>query len=213
MFVSYLKKINTFSILVLLLFCLTQNSKAQQKDSLKLVKGTTSAVSDTTKKHSPTKALIMSAIIPGSGQFYNKKYWKIPIIYVGFGACAYSINFNHKYYIDYKNAFLYKTDGDSTTIDLYPTYSSDIVLQYKNYYRRNLELSYIVGGLIYILNLIDASVDANLFDFDVSDDLSLNIQPKYWFEEKQKANFAGLQLMMTFGNSKKQNNHSKLKKF
>jgi hypothetical protein len=206
--VFYSKWIKSVFILILILVVSVNFSQAQKKDSLK-IKGDSIAVVDTVKKHSPTKALIMSALIPGLGQAYNKKYWKIPIIYVGFGACAYSVSFNHKYYIDYKNAYFNKTDGDSTTIDLYPNYSADVVLQYKNYYRRNLELSYIVGGLIYILNLIDASVDANLFDFDVSDNLALNIQPKYWFEEKQKVNFAGLQLMLTFGNSKNKNKNFK----
>ena len=133
--------------------------------------------STTTKTHSPKKATIMSAILPGAGQFYNKKYWKIPVIYTGFGGLAYSIIKNQDLYKDYRTALRYRTDDDPNTIDNFQQYSVDGLLQAKNYYRRNMELSYIFTTILYVINIVDAAVDAHLYEFDISDDLSLYLQP------------------------------------
>ncbi|MFH0865299.1 MAG: DUF5683 domain-containing protein [Bacteroidota bacterium] len=130
----------------------------------------------TAPKHSPKKAAIMSACLPGLGQIYNKKYWKLPVIYVGAAAVTYFAVANSHYYNEYKDAYIFSTDGDSTTVSPFD-YSPDGLLTIKNYYRRNLEITYIVAFGIYVLNIIDASVDAHLFDFNVNDDLTLNISP------------------------------------
>ena len=125
------------------------------------------------KEKSPKKAAIYSAVIPGSGQIYTKKYWKIPIIYGGLVASAYFINDNNNQYNEYRDAALlsYETGEDQ----LGYTYSELITL--KDYYRRNREISYFSFVGVYILNIVDASVNAHLFNFDVSDDISLNIRP------------------------------------
>ncbi len=128
--------------------------------------------------HSPKKATIFSAILPGLGQAYNKKYWKIPIIYAGVGACTYFFISNNKEYKVLKSELQFRFLQDSLSLNpKYATYSNENLTSLKNYYQRNRELSLIVGILIYALNIIDASVDAHLFSFDVSDDLTLNIQP------------------------------------
>ncbi len=129
-------------------------------------------------KHSANKASIYSAILPGLGQVYNKKYWKVPIIYAGFGTLAYSYYFNDKKYSSYKNEFYIRINNDSTNFnpDL-KIYSTENIQELKNYYQRNRELSLITSGLWYILNIIDAAVDAHLYEFDVSDDLSFTIKP------------------------------------
>lgn len=127
-------------------------------------------------KHSPKKAAIMSACLPGLGQIYNKKYWKLPIIYTAAAAVTYFAVTNTKNYKDYRDAYIFSTDGDSTTVDPYG-YGPDLLLSIKNYYRHNLELTYIVAFGIYALNIIDASVDAHLFDFSVDDNLSMKISP------------------------------------
>jgi hypothetical protein len=150
-----------------------------------------------TKKHSPRKATIMSACLPGLGQAYNKKYWKIPIIYGGAAAVAYSVSFNNHYYKIIKQAYQYRTDTDTSTIDNYPYYSTDGLLTLKNYYRRNLELSFILGGVLYALNILDATVDAHLFNFDIKDDLSMRINPILM--TSQNHSFAGLSFSFTFG--------------
>ena len=125
------------------------------------------------KDKSPKKAAIYSAVIPGAGQIYTKKYWKIPIIYGGLIASAYFINDNNNQYKEYREAALlsYETGEDQ----LGYTYSELITL--KDYYKRNREISYFSFVGVYILNIIDASVNAHLFHFDVSDDISLNIRP------------------------------------
>jgi hypothetical protein len=131
------------------------------------------------RMHSPRKATIMSAALPGLGQAYNKKYWKIPIIYAGFGVLGYFIKTNNEEYKVYKSAYKNRLDGDASTVDPYVGIYSDADLAtLKNFYRRNRDLSIIGASILYILNMVDASVDAHLFYFDVSDNLSLNIQPE-----------------------------------
>jgi len=130
------------------------------------------------KLHSPKKAAWMSAVLPGLGQIYNKKYWKLPVIYVGFGVIGY---LGYNYYTKfnkYKDTYLYRSGLDSTSRDYFPQIqSTDLLYEYWNYYRRNFELTCIVGSLFYILNIIDASVDGHLYKYDISDDLSLKIEP------------------------------------
>jgi hypothetical protein len=129
--------------------------------------------------HSPQKASIYSAILPGAGQFYNKKYWKIPIIYGGIGAALYTAKINRDEYQHFTQALEYRTDGDETTIDPYvDRYTESNLITIKNYHRKNSDLGYIVAVGIYLLNIIDASVDAHLFNFNINDDLSLNVQPQ-----------------------------------
>ena len=125
------------------------------------------------KDKSPKKASIYSAVIPGAGQIYTKKYWKVPIIYGGLVTSAYFINDNNNQYNEYRDAALlsYETGEDQ----LGYTYSELIIL--KDHYKRNREISYFSFVGVYILNIIDASVNAHLFHFDVSDDISLNIRP------------------------------------
>lgn len=142
------------------------------------VEGQIEAATDEAVKkiHSPKKATIMSAALPGLGQIYNKKYWKVPIIYGGFAAAGYFLNDNLKQIDRYKTAFQAATDDDPTTENdtgFSVPQLETLIDQYKTW----RDLSYIAIGAIYILNIIDANVDAHLFYFDVSEDLSMNIQP------------------------------------
>ncbi len=132
-----------------------------------------------TQEHSPKKASLYSAILPGSGQYYNEKYWKIPVIYVGLAAALYSANQNQSKYTDYHQAYEFRTDENPNTIDAYVNQYTDAnLLTLKNNHRNNRDLAYILSVGIYLLNIIDASVDAHLFKFNVNDDISLNIQPQ-----------------------------------
>ncbi len=116
----------------------------------------------------------MSALLPGLGQAYNKKYWKIPILYAGAGVLIYSINFANKKYSTYRTAYKLRVNGDTSATN-FPQYSEDNLLLLRDYYRRNRDLSVIISAFVYILNIVDASVDAHLFFFDVSDKLSFTI--------------------------------------
>lgn len=130
------------------------------------------------KKHSARTASWMSAAVPGLGQIYNGKYWKLPIIYGGFGVLAYLGIRYHGKYVDYRDSYYYKKGVKTDISDPYPLESEEIVLSYRDFYRRNFELTCVIGGLLYILNVVDASVDAHLYKFDVSDDLSFRVEPQ-----------------------------------
>lgn len=120
----------------------------------------------------------MSTILPGAGQVYNKKYWKVPIIYAGAAGLAYSFQFNQSRYVKYRDAYKYRIDGDAATTDNYiGIYSDDNLNTLQKYYHRYRDLTVIGFAALYALNIIDASVDAHLFTFDVSDDLTMKVEP------------------------------------
>lgn len=129
-----------------------------------------------TKKHSPQKASVYSAILPGAGQVYNKKYWKVPIVYSALGSAAYFTYDNGNKYKQYRDALLLRQDGE--TDEYNGVYTDSQLITIMEYYERNKEISIIMTAAVYILNIVDASVDAHLFDFDVSEDLSLNTTTK-----------------------------------
>ena len=141
------------------------------------------------KPHSPKSATILSAAVPGLGQVYNRKYWKVPLIYAGAGALLYVISANSARYKTFKNAYSLRIDGDTTTIDIYdiqminnePKYSEEALLNVKDFYRRNRDVSYIFLGVLYMLNIVDAAVDAHFFDYEITDDLSLEVRPALLF--------------------------------
>lgn len=133
------------------------------------------------KKHEPKKATLYSAILPGLGQAYNKKYWKVPIVYAGIGTIGYVISMNSDGYRSYRLAYDYKTgintDVSSDIISIANRYSNENLIRIRDSYRRNVELSWIVMALWYGINIIDATVDAHFFEYDIGDDLSLMIEP------------------------------------
>lgn len=138
----------------------------------------TTATDSMVLAHSPHKATVYSAVLPGLGQAYNKKYWKIPVIYVGFGVSGYFAVDNQKQYKKYKEAYATRLDGNENTVDQFAdSYTDEDLRLLKNFYRRNRDLSYVSIGLIYVLNIVDAAVDAHLFKFNVDDDLSLEWAP------------------------------------
>lgn len=127
---------------------------------------------------SPKKAALLSTLLPGAGQVYNKKYWKLPIIYGGAAGLAYSFQFNQSRYIKYRDAYKYRIDNDASTTDNYiGVYSDENLNTLQKYYHRYRDLTVIGFAALYALNIIDASVDAHLSTFDVSDNLSMKIEP------------------------------------
>ena len=138
------------------------------------------------KMHSPHKATLYSMILPGLGQAYNKKYWKIPVIYAGFGVFDYFIRFNNNEYKEWGEAYVYaleNPDGSDEPInDYYEKYGYDpnILRDQKDYYRRNRDLTYILAGLWYLINVVDAAVDAHLMTWEVNEDLSIRVEPEFY---------------------------------
>ncbi len=142
-------------------------------------------------EHSPRKATIYSAVLPGLGQLYNRKYWKVPLVFGGFATLGYFINFNNNEYTTYKQAYSDIIDDDPFTNShlklknvnpnlLLPskiTNYTEALKNQKDYWRRNRDLCVIGTAVFYAVNIIDASVDAHFFNFDISDDLTINWSP------------------------------------
>ncbi len=122
------------------------------------------------------KATIMSAIVPGLGQAYNRKWWKVPIVYAGLGGFGYLLYSNQQNFSYYAKNLKAENDGDANTINE-TKYNSDQLLNLKNDFRKYRDLGAIGCAIIYVLNIVDANVDAHLKTFDVSDDLSLELKP------------------------------------
>lgn len=165
------------AIFILLLLCfafptLAQNdSLANIKDSLALAKA------EKKRNYSgPRRASIMSACLPGLGQAFNKKVWKIPIIYAGLGGFGYMFVVNNKQYNYYRNNLIREADGDPATLNTTRYDQSQLQIQ-KITYRKRRDVAAVGIVIIYILNIVDANVDAHLKTFDVSDDLSFRIEP------------------------------------
>ncbi|GAB3647894.1 hypothetical protein GCM10028791_10660 [Echinicola sediminis] len=125
----------------------------------------------------PRKAALLSAILPGAGQIYNEKMWKVPLIYGGIITNLYFVDFNNRRYQLFKEALMIYRDDDPTTENIFPNLNEDGLIRNVDYWRRNRDGVYLLFGAIYALNIVDALVDAHLSGFDVSDDLSLKIQP------------------------------------
>lgn len=157
-------------------------SQQQSADSTK--------VRPATEVHSPRKATVYSAVLPGLGQIYNRKYWKLPLVYGGFATFGYFINFNNERYTTYKQAYSDIIDKDPYTNSHLKLKVNPSLLQpekvalfteklrrAKDGARRDRDLVVISTVAFYAINIIDASVDAHFFNFDISDDLSINWVP------------------------------------
>ena len=162
-------------------------------------------------KPNPTKAVIYSAIFPGLGQVYNKKYWKLPIVYGGFLGFSYAISWNGRYYTDYSNGYKDIMDDDPTTDSWknFLPYGQDpetvdqewlktVLKRRKDFYRRYRDLSIIGTVAMYALSMVDAYVDAQLFDFDMSPDLSFRVEPTIIQKTDYLANSFGIQCSFHF---------------
>lgn len=160
-------------------------------DSLKTVK------KEKTFKPKPQISGLLSAVVPGAGQIYNRKYWKAPIIWAAVAGVGYMIYSNHNTYTQYRDALRLRTDNDPLTIDAYElTYTDNDLLTLQDEARRSRDLWLILTTLGHALNVVDAVVDAHLSTFDVSDDLSMKINPAL-FANRNKIN-PGLSLSFTF---------------
>ena len=135
------------------------------------------SVSETGVKN-PKVATLLSVILPGAGQVYNEKIWKVPLIYGGIITTAYFVEFNNRRYQKFKDALAIVRDPSLGT-NPFPNLNQDGIIRNVDYWRRNRDLCYLIFGVIYVLGIVDAQVDAHLSGFDVSDDLSMKIEPAY----------------------------------
>jgi len=185
-------------IIILQSFCLQQNMFAQ--DTLAVAKPLRHRF-----KPETLKATMMAVSFPGLGQIYNRKFWKIPVVYVGFGALVYSAGFNSKNYTLYLKAYqdftdnikstnsylkvispkvpqssydkvVYPNPGNSELVSSY-NYYKDAMLRMVDYYKRYRDLSYIGIAGWYLISILDANVDASLFNYDISPNLDIAVAP------------------------------------
>ena len=159
------------------------------------------------RKGDPMKATMLSAVFPGGGQILNRKYWKLPIVYAGFGALIYMYKINTDNYQMYYNGYLDFTDetrGGNSYLKFLPddpsTYERRVAEEYMigriNYHKRYRDLSIILTGVWYFAQILDANVDASLLEYDVSDNLELALFPKM-FNAPGMQLFAGVNLRFT----------------
>ena len=161
------------------------------------------------------RAVWMAALVPGLGQIYNRSYWKLPIVFGAFVGCIYAIRWNGNMYEDYKQAYRDILTDPVLSDDPSRSYNAILPKGYtiemmggrdsytktlnnkQNLYRRSRDIAIVCTALVYGLSIIDAFVDAQLFDFDISPDLSLNVTPQLYYDLQRQQSEAGLRLAFT----------------
>ena len=126
--------------------------------------------------HSPRKALFLS-FLPGAGQIYNGQAWKVPIIYGGFAAAGYFIYSNYNKMKDFRDEYLWRIKGGDPQLAGYTNYPNTSIYNYYQSYNQSFQLSIIFSIIIYTLNLVDAFVYGHLYEFQISDDISMSWHP------------------------------------
>ena len=158
---------------ILLVSCLLLSIQhhAQSKTALRPADTVKSIIN----ANAPAKAAFYSALIPGLGQAYNKKYWKIPLVYIGLGVGIYSYTFNQKRYNGFRGEYKKRLAGTSLgeADTTYGNFTNDQLIRGQKFHQRNRDLSALITAGIYLLNIVDANVDAHLLQFNVNDNLSV----------------------------------------
>ena len=193
-----------FCCMLVLGSCLSNDLFAQtnQDSNATKIRFKDSTVKKDNKIFNTRKATIRSAILPGLGQIYNRKYWKVPLVYGALGTTAGIYFFNIKTYRTLKLAFIYISDNiPSNNLLIDPRFSNltaSAIRSYRDSFRQNIDYSVLFFILFWGLNVADATVDAHLKAFDVNDNLSLQFKPGF----SSMANTAGLSLVLNIGKKK-----------
>ena len=185
----------------LILFSVFGFSQNKEKDSA-LVVNSNEIKLDTTLENrevinplSPSKAAFYSAVLPGLGQAYNKKYWKIPIVYAAIGTGVYFYIYNNDELNRYRDAYKRRLAG-YTDDEFYGKVSDDGLRRAQDQFRRNQELSLLITIGLYVLNIIDANVDAHLLQYNVDENLA--IKPHFQYNEMENSSDLGLTVNFKF---------------
>lgn len=193
--------------LTCLLFTFNLCVQSQQQNPIPPSSIQSTLKSDTTKKRSiASKAALRSAILPGLGQAYNKKYWKIPIVYGVIAIPVSLYSYNRKWYNLTRNAYTIRSNQDSANFDkiapeLLPL-SNEALRLYRNDFRKNMDFSILGILLTWGLNVVDATVDGHLRGFDISDEVSMKLIPK--ISTGNNVGQTGISAVFYFGKNKKQ---------
>ncbi|HUS02400.1 MAG TPA: DUF5683 domain-containing protein [Chitinophagaceae bacterium] len=197
------KKLFFCTLLLSIFFCSnifaqqqTDSTKSKMQDSTS--KKNILSLDTSAQKYNPKVATFRSAVLPGWGQAYNKKYWKIPIIYGALGITAGIFKYNLKTYKILRQAIILRSDndpGNDTLVDpQFVNFSTESIRSYRNSFRQNVDYSVLFFIIFWGLNVVDATVDAHLKSFDVSDNISLRIKPGY----NLNTNTGGISLVFSF---------------
>jgi len=176
----------------ILLFFISNTDLRAQSDTLRIIDENT---------HSPAKATLLSLAVPGLGQAYNKKYWKMPLVYAAIGTSLYFAFDQQSKFSDFKDALSKRLDDDPNTIDTKykENFSDENLRSLIDFHRKNRDLLVVTTAIAYALNVLDAAVDAHLYNFDVSDDISGVFQPDIQFIPEQRQLVPSLKLSLKFG--------------
>jgi hypothetical protein len=179
---------------------LSQSVWCQKTDSLTVAKKNNAT---SKKEHSPRKAAILSASLPGLGQIYNKKFWKVPLVYAALGTCVGFFIYNRNEYIDARDAYRNKLDNNPDNDILMPVkyqpVAPEAVRRYRNEMRQYVDYSVLAFVLCWGLNIVDAAVDGHLKTFDVSENLTMQVNP---YIQPALGN-GGVQIVFNLGKNKK----------
>ena len=157
---------------IFILTCLFLSFEGRAQEEISLVpKDTVKVIIDPNR---PARAAFYSALVPGLGQAYNKKYWKVPIVYIGLGVGIYSYTWNQKKYHEFRDEYKRRLDGTSDPDHpIYGGLDNDRLIRAQKFHQKNRDLSALITAGLYILNIVDANIDAHLMQFNVNDNLSL----------------------------------------
>lgn len=198
------KFLSIFFIIILHLFCgIVQGQVKKDSIAADTKKITDSSGKESTKKKfDPRIATKRSAILPGWGQIYNGRYWKLPLVYGGLGLTGSVFFYNVKNYKLLRLAFIYKTDtlsaNDALIDPRFKNLSAEALRTYRNSFRQNVDYSVLFFLVFWGLNVVDATVDGHLKAFDVNDNLSLQIKQGY----SPMANTTGISLVLDLHSAK-----------
>ncbi|WP_435413537.1 DUF5683 domain-containing protein [Psychroserpens mesophilus] len=186
--------------LLLLFGCVSYAQSTKDNDSLK-VDTDLMVVSDTIQRKpinilAPSKAAFYSAVLPGLGQAYNKKYWKIPIVYAAIGTGIYFYVTNDKEYDRYRDEYKRRLAGNSAASGEFPQVSNDGLINAQQTLKRQKELSLLITIGLYALNIVDANVDAHLLQYNVDENLA--IKPHFQYNRMENSSDLGLTLNFKF---------------
>ena len=208
---------NKLTVLFVLLFSLKIFAQISPKDTIRVENYPTDSISavtpkseievytdiqesnatDSTMRYNPTKAGLYSAVLPGLGQYYNKKYWKIPIVWGGIGTGVGVVLWNQKQYNRYRDAFIAQLNGQTHEFSDIAGISAEALGRTQDRAKRQRDYAIAITGLVYILNIVDAVVDAHLYEGRKDPDLAL--KPTVIYDEFGKQNSkAGLSLSYNF---------------
>ena len=198
-----MKRLVIYILLAIIAIPVWAQVQDQTTDNLDSIPLTQKEIDRLFWKPDPMRAVWLGAVLPGAGQIYNRSYWKLPIVYGGFMGCIYAVTWTNNQYIGYKDAYrdIYH-DIQNGTVSNSPDKSYNAILpegytinsmgganaymsrlkEWQNSSLRNRDMAILVSVVVYALSLIDAYVDAQLFDFDISNDLSLNVSPQIYYD-------------------------------